>query len=355
MNTQCNSKQFEFHGLGRREVVGGFDGGMISSDGGGVLLREVDVRIGLMARLSGCFTDHRNPESIEHTVRSLLAQRVYGLALGYEDLNDHDVLRGDSLLATLVGKTDVTGQQRVRDQDKGCPLASSSTLNRLELSEPDTAAASRYKRIGADPEALDRLLVDIFMESYKRRPREIWLDLDATDDPLHGHQEGRFFHGYYGCYCYLPLYIFCGGHLLCARLRRSKQDAAAGSLEEISRIVGQIRERWPKTRIIIRGDSGFCREAIMKWCEAHRVGYVLGLSRNARLVRAIGKELRAAQQAYQRTGKAARRFRDFRYRTRKTWSRYRRVMDKAEHLSKDANPRFVVINLTAHRPGAKRL
>ncbi len=355
MKSECKPKQFEFHALGRREVVGRFDGGRISSDGGGLLLREVDARIGLMRRLADCFVDHRNPESIEHPVQALLAQRIYGLALGYEDLNDHDVLRADPLLATLVGKTDVTGQKRLREQDKGCPLASSSTLNRLELSEPDTAPASRYKRIGADPRALDRLLVDIFIESYKRRPREIWLDLDATDDPLHGHQEGRFFHGYYGCYCYLPLYIFCGGHLLCARLRPSKQDAAAGSVEEISRIVAQIRARWPKTRIIIRGDSGFCREPIMKWCEAHGVGYVLGLARNARLVRALGKERREAYEAYRRTGKSARRFRDFRYRTRKSWSRRRRVVGKAEHLAKGANPRFVVTNLAAKRAGAKHL
>ncbi len=355
MKTECKPKQFEFHALGRREVVGRFDGGRISSDGGGLLLREADARIGMMKRLADCFVDHRNPESIEHPVEALLGQRIYGLALGYEDLNDHDVLRADALLATLVGKTDVTGQRRLRDQDKGCPLASSSTLNRLELSEPDTAPGSRYKRIGADPRALDRLLVDIFVESYKKPPREIWVDLDATDDPLHGHQEGRFFHGYYGCYCYLPLYIFCGGHLLCARLRPSKQDAAAGSVEELSRIVAQIREHWPKTRIIIRGDSGFCREGIMKWCEAHGVGYVLGLARNARLVRAIGRELREAYNAHRHTGKAARRFRDFRYRTRKSWSRYRRVVGKAEHLSKGANPRFVVTNLTAHRAGAKRL
>ena len=355
MNTECKPKQFEFHALGRREVVGCFDGGRISSDGGGLLLREVDARIGMMGRLAGCFVDYRNPESVEHPVQALLAQRIYGLSLGYEDLNDHDVLRADPLLATLVGKTDVTGEKRLREQDRGCPLASSSTLNRLELSEPDTAAGSRYKRIGADPQALDRLLVDIFLESYQRGPREIWLDLDATDDPLHGHQEGRFFHGYYGCYCYLPLYIFCGGHLLCARLRPSKQDAAAGSVEELSRIVAQIRERWPKTRIIIRGDSGFCREPIMKWCEAHGVGYVLGLARNARLVRAIGKERREAYEAYRRTGKSARRFRDFRYRTRKSWSRRRRVVGKAEHLAKGANPRFVVTNLTAKRAGAKHL
>lgn len=231
----------------------------------------------------------------------LVAQHIYGLALGYEDLNDHDVLRSDSLLVTLVGKTDVTGKKRIREQDKGSPLASSSTLNRLKLSEPDTAQQSRYKRIAAEPESLDRLLVDLFVESYKKPPREIWLDLDATDDPLHGQQEGRYFHGYYRCYCYLPLYIFCGGHLLCARLRPSNQDGAAGSMEELSRIVSQIREHWPKTRIVIRGDSGFCRESIMAWCEANRVKYVLGLARNKRLVRAIGGELHKARIEHGRT------------------------------------------------------
>jgi len=355
MKTECNSGQLEFHALGRREVVGRFDGGRITSDGGGVLLREVDACIGLMPRLAACFVDYRNPESIEHPVQRLLAQRIYALALGYEDLNDHDVLRADSLLALLVDNSDVTGERRVRDRDKGCPLAGSSTLNRLELSDPASAAQNRYKKIAADPEALDRLLVDLFLDSYPKPPREIWLDLDATDDPLHGHQEGRFFHGYYGCYCYLPLYIFSGEHLLCARLRYSNRDAADGSVEELQRIVGQIRERWPKTRIIIRGDSGFCREAIMSWCEANRVDYLLGLARNARLVRAIGAQLHEAHEEQHRTGRAARRLRDFSYRTRKSWSRTRRVVGKAEYLAKGANPRFVVTSLSPSRAGAKRL
>jgi len=355
MATECNPVQLEFHALGRREVVGCFDGGRITSDGGGLLLREVDARIGLMSRLAGCFVDYRNPQSIEHSVQSLVAQRIYGLALGYEDLNDHDVLRADSLLALLVGKSDVTGQRRLRDRDKGCPLAGSSTLNRLELSEADDAAHSRYKRIAADPEALDRLLVDLFVDSYARAPREIWLDLDATDDPLHGHQEGRFLHGYYRCYCYLPLYIFCGEHLLCARLRPANQDASAGSVEELSRIVAQIRERWPKTRIVIRGDSGFCREAIMRWCEDNRVGYVLGLARNARLVRMLGAGLHEAHSEHLATGAPARRFQELCYRTRKSWSRSRRVVGKAEHLPKGANPRFVVTNLPCRRAAAKRL
>ena len=255
MNTECIPDQLEFHGPGRRQIVGRFDGGRLTSDGGGLLLREVDQRIGLLDRVGACFRDYRVQESVEHPVRDLVAQRVLGVALGYEDLNDHDHLRADSVLAMLVGKPDVLGAYRVRERDQGCPLASSSTLNRLELSEPTTAPSHRYRKIAGDPGALDRLLVDVFVESYPKPPREIWLDLDATDDPLHGQQEGRFFHGYYKCYCYLPLYISCGDHLLCARLRPSNIDGAAGSLDELTRIVAQIRESWPTTRIVIRGDS----------------------------------------------------------------------------------------------------
>jgi hypothetical protein len=355
VTTECNPTQLEFHALGRRDVIGRFDGGRITSDGGGLLLREVDQRLGVLARMAGCFSDYRNRLLIEHSVQTLVSQRVYGLALGYEDLNDHDVLRADSVLALLVGKHDLTGADRERERDKGNPLAGSSTLNRLELSTPEAAAGDRYKRIAADPVALDRLLVDLFIESYEKAPREIWLDLDATDDPLHGHQEGRFFHGYYRCYCYLPLYIFCGEHLLCARLRSSDQDGAAGSVEELERIVGQIRAHWPKTRIVIRGDSGFCRDAIMSWCEENRVGYVLGLARNERLNGELVREMEEARLAHERTGKPARRFRDFRYRTQDSWSCERRVVGKAEQLPGKANPRFVVTNLPIRRAGAKRL
>lgn len=355
MKTECTPTQLVFHALGRREVVGRFDGGRITSDGGGLLLREVDQRLGLLERVSGCFTDHRNPNSVEHSVHDLVAQRIYGLALGYEDLNDHDTLRSDSTLALLVGKRDVTGADRERERDQGQPLAGSSTLNRLELSTLASAAADRYKRVAADSQALDRLLVEVFMESYRRPPREIWLDLDATDDPLHGHQEGRFFHGYYRCYCYLPLYIFCGEHLLCARLRPSNQDGAAGSVAELERIVTQIRGRWPTTRIVIRGDSGFCRDAIMSWCEANGIGYLLGLARNQRLYRALGKEMAEAHAEHLATGRPARRFRDFRYRTRKSWSCERRVVGKAEYLPGKANPRFVVTNLPVRRAGAQHL
>jgi Transposase DDE domain group 1 len=355
MTTECTPEQLEFHALGNRDVVGRFDGGRITSDGGGLLLREVDHRIGMLTRLASCFTDYRNPNSVEHSVQALVAQRVYGLALGYEDLNDHDALRADSVLALLVGKRDLTGEHRERERDRGHPLAGSSTLNRLELGTPTSAAVDRYKKIAADPAALDRLLVDLFIESYDKPPREIWLDLDATDDPLHGHQEGRFFHGYYRCYCYLPLYIFCGEHLLCARLRPSDQDGAAGSVDELQRIVGQIRQHWPKTRIMIRGDSGFCRDDIMRWCEDNDVGYLLGLARNERLNRALEREMEQARHEHARTGKAARRFRDFRYRTHETWSCERRVVGKAEYLPNKANPRFVVTNLPKRRVRARRL
>ena len=279
----------------------------------------------------------------------------HGIALGYEDLNDHGELRGDAVLSLLVGKRDVTGEKRIRERDRGYALASASTLNRMELGEPEEAAHDRYKRIVAHPEAFDELLVELFVESHWQAPREIWLDLDATDDLLHGHQEGRFFHGYYGCYCYLPLYIFCGEHLLCARLRESNQDASAGSIEELERIVGQIRRHWPRTRINIRGDSGFCRDSLMKWCEEHGVGFVLGLARNQRLVRALGGAMHEAHSVHRRTGKAARRFRDFTYRTRKSWSCKRRVVGKAEYLSKGENPRFVVTNLSPRKAAARRL
>ena len=349
MQTECTPEQLEFLSLGRREIIGRFDGGRLTSDGGGLLLREVDARIGLMERVAGCFKDYRNPESIEHGVRELVAQRIYGVALGYEDLNDHDVLRSDSLLAMLVGKRDLIGESRVRERDKGCPLASSSTLNRLELSVPKEAATDRYKKIAGDSEAIDGLLVDLFIESHTKPPREIWLDLDATDDPLYGQQEGRFFHGYYRCYCYLPLYIFCGEHLLCARLRPSNIDGAAGSVEELTRIVGQIREHWPNTRIVIRGDSGFCRDAIMSWCEDNDVFYVLGLARNSRLVRAIGEALQEAKLAQEKTGQAARRFRDFRYRTRKSSGKHIHAPRKRSAAGSSQHENFVTPGSITHQ------
>ena len=331
MDTQCNGAQLDFQPFGRRLVTGRHDGGHMSSDGGGLLLREVDGRIDLTRRLAGCFEDHRNAASVEHDVRALVAQRVHALALGYEDLNDHDALRRDAVLSLLVGRMDPTGAERARQRHRGAALASPSTLNRLELGQPERPR-DRYKRIVARTEALDDLLVELFMESRAEPPRELWLDLDATDDPLHGTQEGRFFHGYYRCYCYLPLYVFCGDHLLRARLRRADEDPAAGAIEELAPVVDQLRRRWPHVRIVLRGDSGFCRDAIMNWCEAQGLDYLFGLARNERLVDALGPALEAARAAHERTGQPARRFADFEYRTRDSWSRSRRVVGKAEHL-----------------------
>ena len=342
MNTQCTPVQIEFPGVGRRRIVGRFDGGTLSSDAGALLLRDVEERTGLLAKASCCFTDYRDPRRIEHSVEDLVAQRVVGLALGYEDLNDHDELRHDPLLAAVMGKLDPSGSSRARVRDRGKALAGKNTLNRLELTPRDASAGSRYKKIVVDEEGLDRLLVSHFIDSYRRAPKEIVLDVDATDDPLHGHQEGRFFHGYYRQYCYLPLYIFCGEHLLCARLRRSNIDAAAGTVDELERIVTQVRSAWPKVKIVLRGDSGFCREEIMSWCEAHQVDYVLGLAKNSRLIEAIAQELEQARCEHERTGEPARVFADFLYTTRKSWSRWRRVIGKAEHLSKGTNPRFIV-------------
>jgi hypothetical protein len=271
-----------------------------------LLLREVEKRTKIVERLAACFTDHRDAERIEHTVGELVAQRVCALALGYEDLNDHDQLREDPLLAILAEKPDPTGESRARERDRGKALAGKSTLNRLELTAAVVDGAERYKKITVDQEAADRLWVEVFIESHEQAPTEIVLDLDATDDPVHGNQEGRFFHGYYGHYCYLPLYIFSGDALLCARLRPSNIDASAGCVEELKWIVAQIRKACPGVKITIRGDSGFCREELMAWCEQERVDYVLGLAKNERLKAAIAPELEQAAQQYAETGQAAR-------------------------------------------------
>ena len=281
MNTECTAVQLEFPGVGRRRLVARFDGGAISSDAGALLLKAVEARTGLLAGASRCFVDHRDPQRIEHSVEELVLQRVVALALGYEDLNDHDELRHDALLASVVGKEDPTGSTRVQPRDRGKALAGKSTLNRLELTPDDASGSSRYKKIVADESGLDAWFVEQFVSAHERAPVSIVLDVDATDDPLHGHQEGRFFHGYYRSYCYLPLYIFCGEHLLCARLRPSNIDGAPGTVEELERIIAQIRRSWPQVQVIVRGDSGFCREELMGWCEANEVDYVLGLSKGA--------------------------------------------------------------------------
>lgn len=343
MPTECSPKAMSFARVESRKVVAGFDGGAITSDAGGLLLGATDRAIRLVERFAACFSDHRRADLIEHEIGTLVGQRVFGIALGYEDLNDHDQLRHDPVMATLAGKF----AARRRDC---APLAGKSTLNRLELSRPEP---SRYHKISHDPQAVEALFVDLFTEAHEKAPEQIILDLDATDDPIHGTQEGRFFHGYYDSYCYLPLYIFSGRHLLAAKLRRSNIDGSAGAREEVERLVGRIRRRWPRTRILLRADSGFCRDELMRWCEANRVDYLFGLARNQRLVAEIEAELAEAMEESRQTGKPARRFKDFEWTTLDSWSRKRRVVAKAEvtgpalaEAGADTNPRFVVTSLS---------
>jgi len=343
--TECNATLFEFAPVEGRQVVAAFDRGAITSDAGALLLGQADRAIRLTARFAACFSDARVPCLVEHQVSTMVLQRVVGIALGYEDLNDHDDLRHDPVLAVLAGKLKASRQDCA-------PLAGKSTLNRLELSRPE---ATRYHKISHDPAAIEALFVDLFLDAHAKAPAQIILDVDATDDPLHGRQEGRFFHGYYDCYCCLPLYIFCGRHLLAAKLRRSNIDASAGAMEEVARIVGHIRRRWPKTRILLRGDSGFAREALMAWCEANRVDYLFGLARNARLEETVKSELIAAALDSIRSGRPARRFKDFRYATLDSWSRERRVIGKAEVTGDKANPRFIVTSLTPAEIDGRRL
>jgi len=355
MKTQCNAKALAFPSGISRRIVAKFDGGAITSDAGGLLLQQVERLTGIISQFADCFRDYRDPDLIEHTVEELVAQRVYALALGYEDLNDHDDLRHDPLLAALVGKQDPSGSQRRRRRDKGKALAGKSTLNRLELTPVGAHEQSRYKKIPLNTHAAAGVFTEIFLQSYNEPPSRIVLDLDATDDRIHGHQLGRFYHGYYRDYCYLPLYIFCGGHLLCAKLRPSDLDAATGSVKQLAGIISRIRRQWPEVRIIIRADSGFCREAIMGWCDSQEVDYILGLAQNARLKRELASEMEQAQEIYQQTGEAARVFKDFAYQTLDSWSRCRRVIGKAEYLAKGENPRFVVTSLSPEEIDARRL
>lgn len=355
MATQCNSAYLDFPMLGPRQVLADFGGGAISSDGGALLLRKAEQLTGIVHQFAACFTDHRDPGLIEHPVTDLVAQRVYALALGYEDLNDHDDLRCDPLLATVVGKDDPTGEARRRRRDRGKALAGKSTLNRLELTPVGAGKESRYKKVTCRTRDVERLLVTLFLQAHERPPERIVLDLDATDDPVHGHQLGRFFHAYYKGYCYLPLYIFCGDHLLCARLRPSDIDACAGSVKHLGRIVAQLRQAWPEVKITIRADSGFCREEILRWCEGNGVDYLIGLAKNTRLTAAIAAELEEVRERFEATQQPARAFAELRYRTLKTWSRERRVVAKAEHLAKGPNPRFVVTSLTVEDRAAQPL
>ena len=343
--TECNQSGFGFGVSGSREIVGRFDGGTISSDGGAFLLRQTDRRLNLLPRLAECFLDGRNQIRVEHSVAEMLSQRIYGLALGYEDINDHEQLRTDPVFGILAGRDELEK-----------PLAGKSTLNRMELG---AGVTDRYKKITFWKSAVDELMVKLFVESYEKAPAEIVLDVDTTDLPLHGKQEGRFFHGYYGNYCYLPLYVFCGDHVLCARLREASHDAAFGCREEIERIVAQIRTVWPEVKIILRGDSGFCRNDLMNWCEDNKVDFLFGLAKNKRLVRIIGADLHAAMELWKQTAKPARIFSEFRYGAKKTkkggWDRERRVVAKAEHIDGKQNPRFVVTSLTGEECAAQEL
>jgi len=355
MKTECKPDQLEFEGVGRRRVVATFDGDHVTSDGGLLLLYEVAQRIGLFEKFAACFQDHRAPNRVEHTVEHLVAQRVLAIACGHEDLNDHETLRKDPLLASVVGKKDVEGRKRRSGKDAGLALASPSTLERMELSLANVGPNERYRKVEYVQSKIDEFLVEHFLDAHPEAPELIVLDLDATDDPLHGKQEGRFFHGYYGHYCYLPLYIFCGDFLLCPRLRTSNIDASAGSLDELERIVAQIRERWPEVRIRLRADSGFARDALMSWAENNGIEYVFGLAQNSRLNAMIEEQLAQVKAESDATGMAVRQFAELRYRTQKSWSRERRVVAKVEHLPGKANPRFVVTNVSEEELDAQSL
>ena len=348
MKTECIAETLQFQEVAGRAVVGRFDGGTLTSDGGAVLLREVERATGILAQFAACFQDHRDPMRVQHSVPALVRQRIYALALGYEDLNDHDALRHDPLFAVLAEATDLTA-----------PLAGKSTLNRLELSAAAVAGAERYKKISVDHAAVDQMLLDVFVQAHPTAPAAIVLDLDATDDPVHGNQEGRFFHGYYGHYCYLPLYIFAGEHLLCARLRAANIDASAGAREEIARLVLALRLVWPEVRITLRADSGFCRDTLMAWCEANAVDYVFGLAKNTRLTALIADELTAVKAACTTAVPRARQFAELTYQTLDSWTRPRRVVAKAEHLGTGddgkSNPRFVVTSLPVATLDARAL
>jgi hypothetical protein len=336
--TECNQDRFEFASAhGRREIVAEFSGGTVSSDGGALLLQEADSKMNLLARFSQCFMDRRNPVLIEHSIEQMIRQRVYALALGYEDLNDHEQLRQDPLWSALAGKAHPGTE----------PLAGKSTLNRMELG---AGIASRYKKITFWRDSVDELLVNVFLDAHPVAPQQIVLDIDTTDMALHGNQEGKFYHGYYKHYCYLPLYIFCGDHVLCARLRPSSIGPAVGSRKELERVVQQIRQSWPEVSIILRGDSGFCSDELMTWCEKNRVDFVVGMARNSRVEGVISGSLAEAKQQFEATPQPARIFVEFEYETLKgTWSKKRRVVAKAEHINGKSNPRFIVTSLDSER------
>src|SRR6202048_3420060 len=345
MRTECSADLFGFVPVEGRAVVAAFDGGKMTSEAGAMLLGATERAIGLVARFAGCFTDYRAADLVEHTVASMVGQRVLGIALGYEDLIDHDQLRHDPVMAVLGGKLEAK-------RSDCAPLAGKSTLNRLELSRGEP---SRYHKISYDAALIEAVFVDVFLDAHPAPPSQIILDLDATDDPLHGHQEGRFFHGYYDCYCYLPLYVFCGRHLLAAKLRPANIDGRAGAIEEAARLISQIRGRWPEVRILLRADSGFARDPLMAWCENNGIDYLFGLAKNGRLVGEIESELASAAEISRMSGRPARRFKDFAWRTLDSWCRERRVVAKAEWTGGEANPRFIVTSLSRDEHESRHL
>lgn len=337
---KCSPEVWEVQGKNGEGLTVNFEGGALTSDAGVLLLKEADTRLGLISRLAACFTDARAPGYVDFTVEELLAQRIFGLAAGYEDLNDHDQLRFDPLFLSLL-----------RSDNKPV-LAGKSTLQRLENG---ALKPTRYHRLLHQPTLIAEVFVDLFLEQTSQPPELCILDFDATDNPLHGEQEGRFYHGYYGHYCYLPLYVFCGQDLLSATLREANQDAAAGALDELKRLVTRIRQRWPEVKLLLRADSGFCREELMAWCEANDVDYLLGLARNRRLEALLAPAMEKSRRKFLTRSCAQRRFVTFKYQTRTSWSKARRVIAKAEYLEKGANPRFVVTSLPLDQTTPKEL
>src|SRR6266436_5212353 len=344
--TECKEQRFLFQELDGRKVEVDFGGGYLSSDGGGLILRELERHSGLLRDFADCFIDYRDQRYVEHSVGELITQRIHGLVLGYEDLNDHDHLRRDPLHALICGKSDPLGEDRLLERDKGKALAAHSTLNRLELSAQ--AIDERYHKIQAQPEKIEEFLLKRGVQAIARKSAQIVLDFDATDDPLHGKQEGAYFHGFYRDYCYLPLYCFCGNIPLFAKLRDCKRDASEGTVEALQKIVPAIRQRFGrKVRIIVRGDSGFAREAIMAWCEEHQVFYCFGLARNDRLAEQLKMNFESLKARIQEAKAEipCRSFTEFEYSTLNSWTKARRVIGKAEILPKGDNPRFIVTNL----------
>lgn len=356
MTTERNTDSISFQAHGNRSVTGAFDGGHLSSDGGLILLRELEGRLGILNRFSRCFNDFRNPGMIEHSVGELVKQRTFALIQGYEDLNDHDELRRDPLLAMTCGKEDLTGEQRVRPRDLGIPLAGKSTLNRFELSAAEGGPGHRYKKIPLNSKKADELLVELFLESLSVAPETLVLDLDATGALLHGRQEGAFFNAYYDGYCYLPFFIFAGDHLLLARLETSDQDPASANMDDIEWLLKILLKRLPRTRIILRGDGGFCRDELMCVCEGrNRVHYLFGLPKNQRLEQFIAAEMVESKSAFEESRETERRWKAFDYQTKDSWGRSRRVIGKAEHSAQGANPRFLVTSLKVRQMDAQSL